>query len=141
MAGVTIKTSKDLMRKLSAIQGKGADEAAKRAVYVGAGYMAERIKESLRGVLSPNATGDLENSLGIAPITLDKQDNWGTKIGFSGYDRKGTANTLKARILESGSSKQQKRPFLSPAIKKYRKIAEERMNNEAEIILEKYLKG
>lgn len=140
MAGVTIKTSKDLIRKLSAIEGKGADEAAKRAVYVGAGYMAERIKESLRGVLSPKATGDLENSLGIAPITLNKQNDWGTKIGFSGYDRKGTANALKARVLESGSSKQKKRPFLSPAVKRYRKIAEEKMNNEAEIVIEKHLK-
>lgn len=140
MAGTSVKTSKELMKKLSAISGKGADEAAKRAVYVGAGYMAERIKESLRSVVSENATGDLENSLGIAPIQLDNQGNWGTKIGFSGYDRKGVANPLKARILESGSSKQRKRPFLAPAVKKYRKIAEEKMNNEAEIIIESYLK-
>lgn len=141
MASVKIKPPDDFIRKLNTISGKGIDEVAKRAVYVGAGYMAEKIKESLRSVVSDNATGDLENSLGITTIKLNKSGNWAARVGFSGYDRKGTANILKARILESGSSKQMKRPFFSPAIKKYRKIAEERMKNEAEITLEKYLEG
>lgn len=141
MASVKLRTSDALIRQLSQISGEGADEAAKRAIYVGAGYMAERIKESLRGVVSENATGDLEDSLGITTIKLNKRGDWSARIGFHGYDRKGVSNILKARVLESGSSKQRKRPFFSPAVKKYRKIAEERMKNEAEMTIEKYLEG
>ena len=70
MASVKLRTSDALIRQLSQISGEGADEAAKRAIYVGAGYMAERIKESLRGVVSENATGDLEKSLGKLPESL-----------------------------------------------------------------------
>ena len=141
MASVKIKTSDALIRKLSRLSGAAADDIAKRAVYVGAGYMADRIKENLRGVISDNATGDLENSLGITQIKLNRSGDWSAQIGFHGYGRKGTANVLKARVLESGSSKQRKRPFFSPAIKRYRKIALERMKNEAEMTMEKYLGG
>lgn len=141
MASVKIRTSEELIRKLEKLSGEQADEVAKRAVYVGAGFMAEKVKESLRGVVSEKATGDLEKSLGITPIKLNRDGDWAAKIGFHGYDRKGVSNILKARILESGSSKQRKRPFFSPAVKKYRKIAEERMKNEAEMTIEKYLEG
>lgn len=141
MAGIKIRTSEELIRKLERLSGKDADEVAKRAVYVGAGYMAERVKESLRSVVSENATGDLEKSLGITPIKLNRNGDWAAKIGFSGYDRRGTSNILKARVLESGSSKQQKRPFVSTALKRYRKIAQERMKNEAEITIDKILEG
>lgn len=141
MAGIKIRTSEELIRKLERLSGQDADEVAKRAVYVGAGYMAERVKESLRSVVSENATGDLEKSLGITPIKLNRNGDWAAKIGFSGYDRKGTSNILKARVLESGSSKQQKRPFVSTALKRYRKIAQERMKNEVEITIDKILEG
>ena len=141
MPSVKIRTPDELIRKLDRLSGPAADDIAKRAVYAGAGYMTERIKESLRGVVSERATGDLENSLGISKMSLNKRGDWSAHIGFHGTDRKGTANVLKARILESGSSKQRKRPFFSPAVKKYRKIAEERMKNEAEMTIEKYLEG
>lgn len=141
MASVKIRTSEELIRKLEKLSGEQADEVAKRAVYVGAGFMAEKVKESLRGVVSEKATGDLEKSLGITPIKLNRDGDWAAKIGFSGYDRKGTSNILKARILESGSSKQRKRPFVSTALKRYRKIAQERMKNEAEITIDKILEG
>ena len=39
-----------------------------------------------------------------------------TKLGFDGYDRRGNPNVVKARALESGTSKQQKKPFIRPAV-------------------------
>ena len=91
MASVKIRTSEELIRKLEKLSGGQADEVAKRAVYVGAGFMAEKVKESLRSVVSEKATGDLEKSLGITPIKLNRDGDWAAKIGFSGYDRKGTS--------------------------------------------------
>jgi HK97 gp10 family phage protein len=55
-------------------------------------------------------------SFGIASIDKDGGGDWNTKIGFDGYDSKGVPNQLKARVLESGSSKQPKRPFVRPAV-------------------------
>ena len=141
MASVKIRTSEELIRKLEKLSGEQTDEAAKRAVYVGAGFMAEKVKESLRGVVSEKATGDLEKSLGITPIKLNRDGDWAAKIGFSGYDRKGTSNILKARILESGSSKQRKRPFVSPAVKRWKAETEKRMAQEAETSIDKRLEG
>lgn len=141
MASVKIRTSEELIRKLEKLSGEQADEVAKRAVYVGAGFMAEKVKESLRGVVSEKATGDLEKSLGITAIKLNRDGDWAAKIGFSGYDRKGTSNILKARILESGSSKQRKRPFVSPAAKRWKAETEKRMAQEAETSIDKILEG
>ena len=50
-----------------------------------------------------------------------------TKIGFNGYDSKGVPNQLKARVMESGSSKQAKRPFIRPALNGAREPAQEKM--------------
>lgn len=141
MASVKIRTSEELIRKLEKLSGEQADEVAKRAVYVGAGFMAEKVKESLRGVVSEKATGDLEKSLGITAIKLNRDGDWAAKIGFSGYDRKGTSNILKARLLESGSSKQRKRPFGSPAVKRWKAETEKRMAQEAETSIVKILEG
>jgi len=95
-----------------------SDEIAKKAIYEGAKIVADKIKSNLEGVLSKEATGDLVASFGVAPITKDSEGNFNTKIGFDGYDSKGVANQLKARVLESGTSdeRQPKRPFVRPAV-------------------------
>jgi len=93
-----------------------SDEIAKKAIFEGANIIADKIKSNLEGVLSEEATGELVASFGVTPIEKDKNGNWNTKIGFDGYDKDGVANQLKARVLESGSSKQPKRPFVRPAV-------------------------
>lgn len=106
----------------------GSDEIAKKAIYEGANIIADKIKSNLEGVLSSEATGELVASFGVTPITKDSDGNFNAKIGFDGYDSDGVANQLKARVLESGSSKQPKRPFVRPAVNATRKQVIAKMN-------------
>ncbi len=122
MARMSINAGDDFAIKLSQLSA-GSEEVAKKAIYAGAEIVADKIKSNLQGVQSPEATGDMMKSLGITPIEKDKNGNWNAHVGFDGYSGKatpsypkGTPNQLKARVLESGSSKQKKRPFVRPAI-------------------------
>ena len=94
---------------------KKSNSIIKIAVYDGAAVVVEEVKKNLRRVVGPDSTGDLEKSMGLSQM----QDDGGfvhTKLGFDGYDRRGNPNVLKARALESGTSKQQKKPFIRPAV-------------------------
>ena len=105
----------------------GSEEISKKAIYAGANVIADKIKSNLDGVLSPEATGELVTSFGVTPIEKDADGNWNAKMGFDGYGTDGVANQLKARVLESGSSKQQKTPFVRPAVNATKKQAVARM--------------
>ena len=105
----------------------GSEEIAKKAIYAGADVIADKIKSNLQGVLSDEATGELVDSFGVTPISLDSSGNYNCKIGFDGYDSKGVANQLKARVIESGTSKKQKHPFVRPAVNATKKQAVARM--------------
>lgn len=94
----------------------GSEEISKKAIFAGADIIADKIKSNLEGVLSSEATGELVASFGVTPIERDKDGDWNAKVGFDGYDSDGVANQLKARVIESGSSQQQKRPFVRPAV-------------------------
>lgn len=127
MATIKFKKGDEYALKLSRL-ATGSEEVAKKAIYQGARVVANKIKANLEGILSPDATGDMLGSFGITPIERDKDGNWNAKIGFDGYDRKGIPNQLKARVLESGSSRQQKRPFVRPAVNATKKQAIEAMS-------------
>lgn len=92
------------------------EEIAIKAVRAGADIVADEIRKNLKSVLSDEATGELEQSLGITPVSRDKAGNFNAKVGFDGYDSKGVPNQLKARAKESGTSKQKKMPFVRPAV-------------------------
>lgn len=139
LAKLEIKGLGELALKLSQL-GTQSDEIAKKAVYAGAKVVADKIRANLRGVLSIERTGDLERSLGISPIKVDKSGVINTRIGFSGYDRKGTANQLKARVLESGSSRQRKRPFFRTAVKSSKRLAQSEMQRVTEEEIKKRIR-
>lgn len=71
-------------------------------------------------------------ALGIAPPAVDARGNTNTKVGFEGYDKKGVPNALKARAMESGTSKLRKRPFVRPAVNSTKKKAVEEMGKTLE---------
>lgn len=117
----------------------------KEAVYEGAKILADEIKRGLVENLNSTESvskngngkkkttkpsGDLIKSFGIAPIK--KMNNWeiNTRIGFHGKDRKGTANQLKARSMESGTSKLKKRPFVRPAVNRCKSRVRATIDNE-----------
>lgn len=136
MPKMTVKGVDDVIKQLEAI-GDDVTPIFAEAVFDGAGIVADEIKARLEQNLnSPRSvsrhggkfdrkttepTGDLLASFGVAPIKRDENGNVNTKVGFHGYDRKGVANQLKARAMESGTSKLRKRPFVRPALNKCRK--------------------
>lgn len=128
MAKMQIKGMDEYAMKLSRL-GTKAPEIAKKAVMAGANPIADEIRRELEKNLSGSkySTGDLLDSMGIAPAAVDRRGNTNTKVGFSGYDRKGVPNALKARAMESGTSTQPKKPFIRPAVNRAKKKAIEEM--------------
>ena len=123
---MTFKAGDDFAIALSHL-ATGSEEIAKKAIYAGANIIADKIKSNLQGVLSSEATGELLASFGVTPIEKDASGNWNAKIGFDGYGTDGVANQLKARVLESGSSRQPKRPFVRPAVNATKRQVVDRM--------------
>ncbi|HIU49729.1 MAG TPA: hypothetical protein IAD22_01780, partial [Candidatus Limousia pullorum] len=73
------------------------------------------------------STGELEDSLGVAPMDVDEKGNYNIKIGFNEprrtqYEAKGkrsyntATNAMVANVLEYGKHGQPAKPFLKPAI-------------------------
>ena len=140
MARMTFKAGDDYALKLSKL-ATNSDEIAKKAIYAAAEIVADKIKSNLEGVLSEEATGELVDSFGIAKIDVDSDSNWNAKIGFDGYDGEGVPNQLKARVLESGSSRQPKRPFVKPAINATKTAAKAAMAKVIDEEIEKTMGG
>lgn len=134
MARITFKAGDDYAIRLSKL-ATNSEAIAKKAIYEGVTIVADQIKSNLKGVLSDEATGDLVESFGVTPIERDDGGNWNAKVGFDGYDRNGVPNQLKARVLESGTSTKEKKPFVRPAINKTRKQVVKKMEEviDAEI--------
>ena len=140
MARMTIQGTDELELQLS----KLADlDIAKDVVWAGAQPIADEIRKGLQKNLqgSKHSKGDLLDSLGIAPPDIDKNGNTNTKIGFTGYDSKGVANAVKARVMESGKSGQKKRPFIRPAINRSKDKALQAMQEKLDEKIELIMKG
>jgi HK97 gp10 family phage protein len=136
LARMTMMAGDEYALKLSQLEA-GSEEIAKKAIYEGAKIVADQIKSNLEGVLSKEATGDLVASFGITPIECDGDGNWNAKVGFDGYGTDGVANQLKARVLESGSSQQKKRPFVRPAVNATKGQVVEKMDQVIEEEIQK----
>lgn len=142
MARMTFKVGEEYALKLSRLAA-GSEEAAKKAVYAAAGIVADKVRVNLNANLagSTQSTGALADSLGITPVSQDQDGFWNAKIGFDGYDEKGVPNQLKARVMESGSSKIKKRPFVRPAVNATKRAAVEAMQRVIDEEIEKTMKG
>lgn len=161
MAKITFPGLNDYELMISRLSKNAADIAG-RAIYTGAGIVADEIKAGIQALPIVSGYGTAEkplpggvtkaqkdgllDGLGIAPL----QDDGGylnVKIGFDGYNRtktekypRGQPNQLVARGVESGTSWKQKHPFVRPAINRSRKRAEaamaEALDKEIEKIVE-----
>ena len=139
MAKMAIKGLDEYMQKLSSLGAK-MPEVAKRAVQAGVNPLADEVRKQLEKNLqgSKYSTGDLLNSLGVTPVGVDKNGVYNAKVGFSGYDRKGVPNALKARAMESGTSRQPKKPFMRPAVNRAKKRVLEEMGRSIDMDLKIY---
>lgn len=129
MANFEVIGNSDIELQLSKLKNP---ELAKEVVMAGAQPIADEIRARLKKNLqaSKHTKGDLLKSLGITPPDVDYSGNTNTKIGFSGYDRKGVANVVKARAMESGTSRQRKQPFIRPAVNSKKEKAIQAMQDK-----------
>lgn len=150
MAKITFPGLQDYELMLSKIEGV-TDEMIGRAVYEGAGIVADAVKQSIQGLPVIRGYGTTENPLPGGVTSSQKaglEDGFGVshlqddngylnvKLGFAGYNRtktkkypNGQPNQLVARGVESGTSWKRKKPFVRPAVNSSRKQAEERMKS------------
>ena len=61
------------------------------------------------------STGELEKSLGLSKVRLDRNGNYNIKIGFAESRRDGSSNAKIANTIEYGKSGQVAKPFMKPA--------------------------
>ena len=138
MAKITFPGLIDYEIQLSRLSS-GVRDIAGKAIYAGADIVADEIRKGIDTL--PEVTGTtkkgLEDSLGISPLR-DDNGYLNVKIGFDGYNEDGTANQLMARIMESGTSKTHKHPFVRPAVNRAKKAAEQKM---AEVLNEEIEKN
>lgn len=127
MAKFVAKAAEEYAIKLSKLATADQRAIAGRAIYDAADIVADEVRARLNGVIRGPSTGALAGSLGIAKMQ-ETEDGYNVKIGFDGYDSKGVPNLLKARVMESGSSQQQKRPFMRPAVNATKGAAIQKMS-------------
>lgn len=129
MAKFTYTWPKKYMENLEYLKNyRNVIGIAKRALYEGADVAADEVRKRLQ---EHKDSGDLLDSMFIQKM---KEEDGGvyTMIGFAGYDRDGVPNVMKARALESGTSKQRKTPFIRPAFRSKSKEIKETMRRHFE---------
>ena len=114
---------------------KNIEAMCKYSIYDAAGMVADEVKKAT----PEGKTGDLRDSVKLE--TMQTRDGMTyTKIDFAGYDRNGTPNMLKARVIESGTSHVQKKPFVRPTVRRVTKMAEFMMDKAVNDYLSKFMK-
>ena len=138
------------------------DDMIGRAVYAGAGIVADAVKQGIQSLPVVTGYGTDTNPLPGGVTAAQKaglldgfgisklQDDSGyhnVKLGFDGYNRtrtemypQGQPNQLVARGVESGTSWKQKKPFIRPATTRSRKAAETEMKRVLDEEIEKIAK-
>lgn len=162
--GASISRLTDYAIRLSKMGNKSfTKRALKRAVYEGAGVIADEIKKNLNALptedyrlLKPgekfnglpiSQKNDLLESFGLSKIQEDVNGNLSTKVGFGDYGSHptkkyplGLPNPLLARAVESGSSVREKHPFVRPAVTAKRGAAVKAMERVLDEEIKKVMK-
>lgn len=132
MAKAQMMMPKDFLRKLSTL-GSKTDEISEKVLEAGGEIVLQKVKSNLSAVVGRGAsydsrsTGELERSLGLSPVKVDKSGNHDIKIGFAEPRSDGSSNAKIANILEYGKHGQPARPFLKPAKSASKAACEEAM--------------
>lgn len=120
MAKVDVKMPEDFLLKLSRL-GDKTDEICGKALNAGGEIVLAKVKSNLSAVVGKDtktesrSTSELERSLGVSPVLIDKDGNANIKIGFKEPRSDGKSNAKIASIIEYGKHGQPSKPFLKPA--------------------------
>ena len=121
MATAKVKMPEEFLTKLSSL-GKNTDAVAEKVLEAGGEVMLKKTRANLSSVIGSGtkyesrSTGELEESLGVTPVKVDKDGNHNIKIGFAEPRSDGKSNAMIANVLEYGKYGQPAKPFLKPAI-------------------------
>ena len=122
MAKATIQMPEEFLVKLSRM-GARSDEIAEKALKAGGDVLLKRTKTTLKQVIGKKtkkksrSTGELEASLGLTGVQIDRNGNSNIKLGFKEPRASGDSNAKLANIIEYGKVGQPAKPFLKPALR------------------------
>ena len=120
MAKAEVKMPDEFLAKLSRL-GSQTDTVTEKVLQAGGEVALDKIRSNLKAVVGSGtksesrSTGELERSLGLSPVMVDKNGNHDIKVGFSEPRTDGSSNAKIANIIEYGTSSQPAKPFLKPA--------------------------
>ena len=120
MAKAEVKMPDEFLARISRL-GAQTDTIAGKVLQAGGEVALDKVRSNLKAVVGSGnkgesrSTGELERSLGLSPVMVDKNGNHDIKVGFSEPRSDGSSNAKIANILEYGTSTQQVKPFLKPA--------------------------
>ena len=118
MAKADVKMPDEFLSRISQI-GAQTDSIVEKVLQAGGAFA--KVRSNLKSVVGSGtksqsrSTGELERSLGLSPVMVDKNGNHDIKVGFSEPRTDGSSNAKIANILEYGTSSQSAKPFLKPA--------------------------
>ena len=120
MAKADVKMPDEFLAIISRL-GNQTDSIAEKVLQAGGEVALDKVRSNLKVVVGSGnkgesrSTGELERSLGLSPVMVDKNGNHDIKVGFSEPRTDGSSNAKIANILEYGTSSQPSKPFLKPA--------------------------
>lgn len=120
MAKAQMMMPEDFLERLSRLGGK-SDEIAEKVLTAGGEVVLQKVKSGLASVIGKGtqyesrSTGELERSLGLSSVKMDRDGNHNIKIGFAEPRTDGGSNAKIANIIEYGKHGQPAKPFLKPA--------------------------
>lgn len=142
MARVDVKMPDEFLERMSRL-GSNFDTIAETVLEAGGEVVLEKTKSNLASVIGSGtkydsrSTGELESSLGLTGVKMDRNGNFNIKVGFSEPRRDGGSNAQLANIIEYGKSGQPAKPFLKPAKSASKKQCIEAMKQAFETEVEK----
>ena len=142
MARVDVKMPDEFLERMSRL-GSNFDSIAETVLEAGGEVVLEKTKSNLASVIGSGtkydsrSTGELESSLGLTSVKMDRNGNFNIKVGFSEPRRDGGSNSQLANIIEYGKSGQPAKPFLKPAKSASKKQCIEAMKQAFETEVEK----
>ena len=120
MAKAQMMMPEDFLRKLSML-GDRTDEISKKVLEAGGEVVLKKVRSNLSAVIGKGlktesrSTGELERSLGLSSVRIDRNGNYDIKVGFAEPRSDGESNAKLANIIEYGKHGQVAKPFLAPA--------------------------
>ena len=142
MARVDVKMPDEFLERMSRL-GSNFDSIVETVLEAGGEVVLEKTKSNLASVIGSGtkydsrSTGELESSLGLTGVKMDRNGNFNIKVGFSEPRRDGGSNAQLANIIEYGKSGQPAKPFLKPAKSASKKQCIETMKQAFETEVEK----